>query len=123
MSEYEYEKVEGMTVGQVVDKMDGGSDFYYPKNQGMQVLNRNLQDIEYVIKNKQLHTRKEKPWWEGCEGGLVMARDFNESSWRFKVFAQYREGVKYKFIDVEGKSWKQMRPLTSAERDAIKVEG
>lgn len=51
-----------------------------------------------------------------------MVKNFDGHRWQFKVFAKYIEDAKYTFVDVDGMSWQQMRPLTTAERDAIKVK-
>tara|TARA_R110000782_G_scaffold270483_1_gene371782 strand:- start:10807 stop:11175 length:369 start_codon:yes stop_codon:yes gene_type:complete len=118
----EYEKVEDISVGEVVDAMLEGKDFYYTKYKGFEVLSRNLEEIEYVVKNNQLYTRKEKPWWEGCEGSVIMAGDDDHRSFKPAMFRRYDSLHEYPFrCNANGYGYKYARPLTTAERDAIKV--
>nr|MBX2849184.1 hypothetical protein [Acidiferrobacterales bacterium] len=75
------------------------------------------QTIKSYLDQGGIYTRKEKPWWEGYECTPVMVRNKEESHWRIDIFKK-----KYgnSFCCLIGE-WKQARPLTTAERDSIKV--
>lgn len=127
MSEYEYEKVEDMTPGQVVDAALKGEQFYNNGNGQEQRFNFERIDI-FLLSNWLakgcVFTRKEKPWWEGCEGSVVMVRDDDEAEWVPRILERIIDNKREEFPVVAGNSeWSQARPLTAAERDAIKVRG
>lgn len=71
---------------------------------------------------KHLCRLVEIPWWEKHVGGLVMARDSDEEEWYVEIFRGWSDETVYHFC-CEGGNWKQMRPLTQAEKDAIITEG
>jgi hypothetical protein len=124
MSEYEYKKVEGMSVGQVVDKILSGEDFYIiGQDETATLIEFDVYDvfgIDRMLKNGWINTRTEKPWWVGCEGSVIMVRDTNSQPWRPNIFEKYLENDECCFV-CPTETFYQARPLTSAERDAIKV--
>lgn len=117
-----YEKVEGMTIGQVVDAIISGEDFFFIKHDGFNPLSLNIQDIDYVIKNSQLHRKIKTPWWEKHLGSPVMVSHNNGQNWFIKFLKGYIHGDDF-FVATDESYWKYMRPLTAAEKDAIITEG
>ena len=116
MSEYEYKKVEDMSVGQVVDAMLDGEQFYNNGNGQEQRFNFEHIDIFTLLNwlNKGcVYTRTEKPWWTGCEGMPVM------TCLGMAILDKYVDG-KTPFYTNLGR-FNNARLLTSAERDNIKT--
>lgn len=135
MSNYIYEKVEGMTVGDVVQAMIAGSGFYRHSKYRVEIntairgifIQKNIVIMDFASLRMELeagtiYTCRVAAWWEGCEGGFIMVRDHAKHSWRPDVLNNYRSGAKYPFV-CKFNTWKYARPFTAAERDAIKVEG
>jgi len=117
--EYEYKQLTGASVGQFVDRFISGENLYINRDDVFYVIigHPSISDIDGWLNSGLIYTRKEKPWWEGYEGTPVMVRNKEESQWRIDIFKK-----KYgnSFCCLIGE-WKQARPLTTAERDAIKV--
>jgi hypothetical protein len=124
MSEYEYKKVEGMTAYQAVDMLIGRGDYFVEENESFypfeneypaEVLNR------YINEGK-IYTRKETPWWEGCEGSVIMV--VSSGLWALKILCSVEKfhTDSFTFYCNDKCHYKQARPLTTAERDAIKVQ-
>lgn len=131
----EYEQVEGMSVGQVVQSMSEGVDFYRYTHGSKVVIDTgktgillsggtatmDLGSLRMELNDGHIYTRKEKPWWEGCIDCFVMARDREDEEWSKTIFVWYDNSYDLAFGCIDG-SYKQARPLTTAERDAIKVQ-
>lgn len=116
----EYEKVEDISVGEVVDEAYNGKQFYYGDN-------FNRVDFEKVdiftlsnwLVRSKVYTRKESQWWEELKDKPVMA-SLNKIDWVLTVFSAYDDHIQDGFLCQCGR-YDYMRPLTTAERDAIKV--
>ena len=132
-----YEKVEGMTVGQVVQLMSEGVEVYRYQAGNKVVINTgvtgifigadcaemDLISLRMELNDGRIYRKIEAPWWEKYVDCVVKVRDFNEDQWKFRVFTKHNGFSDFSFIDERGTGWKQMRPLTAAEKDAIITEG
>lgn len=127
MKEYKYEQVKDMTVGQVVDAALNGTEFVEGKHNSGYYVHLALETIDVRFIQRLLGTERlliavEAPWWEKHVGKLVMVRDCDDNEWHPVYFKEYIKDSDYPF-KVSGSYWKQMRPLTQAEKDAIITEG
>ena len=122
MSEYKYEKVEGMSVGQVVDAMIGGEDFYF--YQGLDSYELLTFDLfNFVSGVENIYTRHEKQWWENIINGVICwVWDDDSLGETIRCIVKVRQADVYKFVDYAGDVFQCARPLTTAERDEIKVQ-
>lgn len=122
----EYEKVEGMSVGQVVDKMLSGDNFYILGQDRTATLVEfdvyDLFGIYRILSNGWVYTRCEKPWWEGREGSVIMVKEYMSEIWIPIIFESYRVDTEYPFKSNEGLYYMNARPLTQSEKDAIITE-
>ena len=125
----EYKKIEGMTTGQVIDLMLDGEAVYDNLGGGVFLDISEEEDDILILKSRlergDLYTKaesEEPAWWEDFEGCLIMVRDFDDEDWYCDIFETYCEGEVFSIRCKVG-AWKQARPLTAAERDAIKVVG
>lgn len=132
MSVDKYEKVEGMTVGQVVDAMSQGEVFYENETPieidstrcgiflGDGKATMDLRSLRMVLNDGNIYRKIEAPWWEKHVGGLVMVRDKANGDWTVDKFKEKRGNSVFW---CENSFWYEMRPLTQAEKDAIITEG
>lgn len=119
MSEYKYERVEGVTVGWVVDSMLDGDDFYFYQGlDSYQPLTFELMNFDLGTEN--IYTRKEVPWYKGLKGTIIMVSRDGEK-WCPRIFVTCYVGA-YKYFDTTEGEYNYARPLTTAERDAIKAQ-
>lgn len=128
-----YEKVTDMTVGDIAQSMSEGEVFYRNETPieidsarcgiflsgGKAAMD--LGSLRMELNDGLIYRKIKTPWWERHVDGLVMVRDDDER-WHPAHFKEYIEGGIYPF-GANDSRWKQMRPLTQAERDTIITEG
>ena len=126
MNDYTYEKVEGMTVGQLVDRhLLHGELFYIKIEEDFSVYHFGDYDIyqmNYALDQDVIYTRKENKWWSGMEGSVIMVKSKDVEDWHFDIFQCYLVHSKWPF-ECSGGDYVDARPLTAAERNKIKVKG
>ena len=114
---HEYEKVD-VEAWKVVKMMSEGEKLYVKAIDSYVLITPNY-SIALIHKDiNNIYTRKETPWWEGCEGSVIMARDSESEEWKADIFSEKTDC----WFECVGNTWNQARPLTTAERDAIKVQ-
>ena len=74
---------------------------------------------EDVIRRNTGYFRS-RPWWVGLKGSVIMVMTAPDV-WETDVFLDYKENEYRKFVCASG-SYAFARHLTTAERDAIKVQ-
>lgn len=117
-----YEKVEGMTVGQVVDEYMDSDRIYADYNGEIYLYHSDDWDLSTLkerLEKGLIYIKIEAPWWEGCEGSVIMVRDSERDQWKCDILKQ-KSGV---WFECRLNDWNQARPLTQAEKDAIITEG
>lgn len=126
MKDYKYEKVEGMTVGMVIDAMVEGVSFHvkYGEEDHAELFPEDYDclTIKTFIDQRELYRKIEAPWWEKHVGSLVMFRDNQFCSWVPAFLYDYYEEHDC-YITTLGYLFDQMRPLTAAEKASIITEG
>lgn len=117
----EYEKVEDISVGEVAQlRIEGTYTFYQIDSDEYVEVPHNILELHYVIENYDLYARKESPWWEGCEGSVIMVHGKHEDNWYPIILDRVDENSNYPYKS-NRTEYMFARPLTTAERDAIKV--
>jgi hypothetical protein len=122
---HKYDKVEGMTVGQVVDAMMDGVH-HYVKYDGESHAELFPEDcdcltIKTYLDQGRVYRKIETPWWEKHVDGLVMVRDKANADWTVDKFKEKKSNSVVFWC--ENSFWYEMRPLTAEEKDAIITEG
>lgn len=119
---HKYEKVEGMTVGQVVDAALSGEQLYRVMGDSEKRFDFEKIDI-FTLSNWLdrgcVYRKIETPWWEKHVGGLVMTRDSERDNWCYDRLISVRKG----WYECDKGTWNQARPLTAAEKEAIITKG
>lgn len=115
MNDYEYEKVEGMTLGQIVDEMLDGKVFYFVQMGNYVKATRH----SCMASMETCYTRKENPWHSKCEGGLIMVE--TAYGWDCRTLIKYDQSNLPRPFECKDGFYMNARPLTTEERDAIKA--
>jgi hypothetical protein len=119
MSEYEYEKVENLKAWEIVKLHEEGTNIYTGKFDHLRLGSiTNIDALVMAMECGSLYVRKEIPWWEGCEGSVIMIKA--EDEWVPAIFHKYSH--RSKLFHCDHNLSHEARPLTTAERDAIKVK-
>lgn len=118
-----YEKVEGMSVGQVVDDNEHLYCLNYETEEFdlMDFEDFSVSEIREFLRDEKIYRKTETPWWEKHVGSIVMTRREKHETWTPNIFEGLTNDSLY-FQCVTG-AFKQMRPLTQAEKGAIITEG
>jgi hypothetical protein len=127
-----YEKVEYTRVDQLVhahmnsdDQKNEKDQFYitfYDPPRRIDFEKLNVFSVSNWLDRGLVARKLETPWWEKHVGGLVMVRDSDNEAWHPAYFESHLKYSDYPF-KTRGSTWKQARPLTKAEKDAIITEG
>ena len=119
MSEYEYEKVENLKAWEIVKLHEEGTNIYTGKFDHLRLGSiTNIDALVMAMECGSLYVRKEIPWWEGCEGSVIMIKV--KYGWIPAMFRKY-SNMSNSF-QCDHISSHEARPLTTAERDEIKVQ-
>jgi len=118
----EYEQLTGASVGQFVDRFISGENLYINNDDDFYVIigHPSISDIDGWLNSGLIYTRKESPWWEGCEGSVIMVHGKREEFWYPIILDRVDEDSNYPYKSNDNE-YMFGRPLTTAERDAIKV--
>jgi hypothetical protein len=136
---YKYEKVEGMSVGDVAQQMSEGVKFYRHSNEVVindarggiipcgNVTTMSLMSLRMELNDGNIYRKVEAPWWDRHKGMPIMVRNSNDQRWGYDVFYYYDKDnevnkEKHPFM-CNYFSYKFGRPLTQSEKDAIVTEG
>lgn len=133
MTDYEYEKVEFTDLIEMLQAIKGGwvyavsdcdgSNYHLLHYRGYAVTGGEVEfSIDFLMKLGRFYERIESPWWEKHVGRLVAVKDSDMKEWKYRIFKCKSDAYDYPWRCAHD-NWKQMRPLTQAEKDAIITEG
>jgi hypothetical protein len=117
----EYEKVD-LKVWEVVERMSEGKKLYVKAIDSYVLITPNY-SIALINKDiNNIYTHKGSQWWGGCEGSVIMV--MSSGVWELQILSSVEQSVMHGIIFLcrDKCHYINARPLTTAERDEIKVQ-